>query len=460
MTATMQDARACHARSAEGSDDSRAGPRRIAYLVSRFPKLTETFVLYELLAIEKLGEAVSLYPLQREHQSVRHPEAEAWTQRAHWVPFLSLGVLRAHLHYLWRKPAAYVRVLHEVLRGTWGSMKFFGGAVAFFPKAVRMAFDMEREGVTHVHAHFCSHPALVALIIHRLTGIPFSFTAHGSDLHVDRRMLDRKVEACSFAIAISEFNRQVILGECADDAGGKVRVIHCGVDMELFAPKPAVRDAGPLRLLCVASFEEVKGHRYLVEACAMLRDRGVEFVCELVGEGPLRAEIEALISRHELGDRVRVLGGRARPDVLALYRKADIAVLASRPTSDGRKEGIPVVLMEAMASGLPVVSTAISGIPELVDRESGILVAPADATALADALTRLALDEELRSRMGEYGRLKVEREFDLRVNARRLLELFGVVQPDTPHQTSFDSRGSLPYDAAAGAMRSSHAIPQ
>lgn len=191
----------------------------------------------------------------------------------------------------------------------------------------------------------------------------------------------------------------------------------------------------------------------------MLRDRGVDFVCELVGEGPLRAEIEAMISRYELGDRVRALGGRARPDVLALYRKADIAVLASRPTSDGRKEGIPVVLMEAMASGLPVVSTAISGIPELVDRESGILVEPADATALADALTRLARDEGLRSRMGEYGRLRVEREFDLRVNAGRLLELFGVVQPDTPHHASFDSPGSLPYGADDGTVRSSHAIP-
>jgi glycosyltransferase involved in cell wall biosynthesis len=175
----------------------------------------------------------------------------------------------------------------------------------------------------------------------------------------------------------------------------------------------------------VASFEEVKGHRHLVDACALLRQRGIDFVCDLVGEGPLRREMEARIARLQLGDRVHVLGGRARPEIIRRFRAADVAVLASQPTRQGKREGIPVVLMEAMASGLPAVSTRLSGIPELVDDgQTGLLVPPADAAALADALERLARDPELRRRMGAAGRAKVVREFDLRVNTAALLELF------------------------------------
>lgn len=396
---------------------------RVAYVVSRFPKLTETFVLFELLTLEAMDIAIELFPLQRERQPTRHPECERWMERAHFQPFLSVPILSAQWHYLRRDARRYLGVLHEVLRRTWGSANFFVGAIAFFPKAVYFAREMERSGITHVHAHFCSHPAFAAFVIHRLTDIPFSFTAHGSDLHVDRRMLDAKVEAAAFAVTISRFNRKVMLDACGELAAHKLHVIHCGVDLEAFSVPSEVRPDGPTRMVCVASFEEVKGHRHLLDACAMLRDRGVEFRCDLVGEGPLRADIERRIARLALDGLVNVLGGRARPDVIRLYQAADLAVLASRPTRQGKREGIPVALMEAMATGLPVVSTAISGIPELVETgRTGILVPPGDARALADALEALAGDPQRRARMGAAGREKVEREFDLRANSAMLLE--------------------------------------
>lgn len=403
----------------------RGTPTRVAYLVSRFPKLTETFVLYELVALEAMGIAVELYPLLRERQPITHPEAERWTRRARFHPFVSLPILRAQLHFLRRDPRRYAGALCEVLRGTWGSANFFLGAIAYFPKAVRFALEMEREGVTHLHAHFCTHPALVALVVHRLTGIPFSFTAHGSDLHVERRMLAAKVDAAAFAVTISEYNRRVMLDACGAAAGEKIHVIHCGADVTAFTARPAGPRAGPVRILCVASFEEVKGHRHLLDACALMRDRGTDFTLDLVGEGPLRREMERRIARLGLGGRVRVLGGRPRPDVARLLREADVAVLASHPTKDGKREGIPVALMEAMAAGLPVVSSALSGIPELVEHDrTGLLVPPADAAALAGALAHLAADPALRQRMGAAGRETVEREFDLRTNATALLELF------------------------------------
>lgn len=399
---------------------------RIAYMMSRFPKLTETFVLNEIRAMDALGADVAIYPLQRERQRVVHPEAVTWAHRAHFRPFLSPAIVRAQLHYLRRGPAAYLRVLTDVLQATWGSPRMFMAAVAFFPKAVRMAYEMRLRSIAHIHAHFATHPAMAAYVIHRLTGIPYSFTAHGSDLHVDRRMLPQKVAAAAFTVTISDYNREVIIRECGEAVRDKVHVIHCGIDPELFKPARAPRDsAQPGRLICVASFEDVKGHRFLLDACRLLRDRGVDFRCDLIGDGPLRRTTEERIRDLELAGHVLIHGPQTRQVVIRMLAQADVAVLASHPTSDGRREGIPVALMEAMASGLPVVSTAISGIPELVaSGESGLLVPPRDPEALADALETLLRDGALRRQMGEAARARVMRDFNLAESARTLHRLF------------------------------------
>lgn len=401
-----------------------APPLRVAYVMSRFPKLTETFVLGEIRAMEELGVEVQVYPLLRERQPVAQPEAEAWARRARFHPFLSVPILWAQLHFLRLRPRAYLRLWGEVLRGTWRSPNFLLGAVGILPKSVRFAYEMSRAGVEHVHAHFATHPAVAALAVHRLAGIPFSFTAHGSDLHVDRTMLGAKVRAAAFAVTVSEYNREVIVRECGEPVRGKVHVVHCGVDPGTFAPRAPDAPRGALRIVCVGSLEEVKGHAHLLEACRVLRGRGVELRCDLAGDGPLRAELEAQVARAGLRGRVRLHGGLPRPAVLRLLGQADVAVLASRPTRQGKREGIPVALMEAMACGLPVVSTSISGIPELVESgRTGFLVPPADAVALADALEALAADPGLRARMGRAGRERVVRDFDLRSGARALLRL-------------------------------------
>lgn len=400
-------------------------PARIAYVMSRFPKITETFVFYEILAMDAMGLAVDVYPLLRERQQVSHPEAETWVKRARFQPFISLSILRAHAHFLRRAPGRYARVLWDVLRQTWGSRNFFIGAIGIFPKAVRFAYEMKQRRTTHIHAHFATHPTVAAFIAHRLTGLPFSFTAHGSDLHVDRRMLDIKVQASAFAVTISAYNKEVMVRTCGEHARSKIRIVHCGVDPSVFSPARRRPPGGPFEIACVASFEEVKGHRYLVAACRLLRERGVEFRCHLIGDGPLRQEVVRWIREAVLESSVVLHGSMARPDVARMLGSVDAAVLASYPTKEGKREGIPVALMEAMASGLPVVSTAISGIPELVESEvTGYLVPPCDAVALADALQALAADGDLRARMGAAGRQKVVQEFDIHANTRRLLDLF------------------------------------
>jgi len=393
--------------------------------MSRFPKITETFILYEMIEHESQGIAIELYPLLRERQPVSHPEVDKFIHRAHFLPFISWPIVRANFHYLMRRPRAYFRMVAEVLGGTFGSANFFFGALGILPKSVRFAYEMERAGVTHVHAHFATHPAVAALIVHRLTGTPYSFTAHGSDLHVERRMLEQKIQAADFVVTISSYNKNLMIEECNSPVRDKIHVIHCGVDPDFFSPRKKETGNWPLQILCVASFEDVKGHTYLVSACQLLRQRGIDFECHFVGDGPVRVKVEAQIREAALTDRIIVHGPLPRTEIIKMLETSDIFTLPSVPTAGGKREGIPVVLMEAMACGLPVVSSQLSGIPELVDDEvSGILVPPCDVEGLANALQRLGADAALRQQMGRAGREKVLREFNLRSNAAHLAKLF------------------------------------
>jgi glycosyltransferase involved in cell wall biosynthesis len=374
---------------------------------------------------ERLGNSVEVYPLLRERQPVAHPEAVKMTERAHFHPFISLPIIFANLSFMLKKPLVYFKTLFEVLGGTFGSTNFFLGAMTYFPKSVRFAYEMQKLDVEHIHAHFCNHPALAALIIHRLTGIPYSFTAHGSDLHKDKRMLDKKVAASAFAVTISNFNKGEMIKACGDGMRDKIHIIRCGIDSEVFLPAEQKNGKSPFRIICVASYEEVKGHKHLVEACRRLREAGIDFVCDLIGDGPVREQVAKQIAEANLQDKVIIHGSRKRQDVADMVRAADVKVLASVPTAEGKREGIPVVIMEAMASGLPVISTQLSGIPELVDDgRTGILVAPGDAAALALALKKFYENPALRLSMGRAGREKVLREFNMKTNVAALANLF------------------------------------
>ncbi len=405
--------------------DRATSAAQLAYIVSRFPKLTETFVLYEILEMERLGVPVEIYALLRERESIVQPEVMPLVKRARFSPLLSLAVLKANWHFIRRQPRTYLKVLLEVVGGTLGTIKFFGGAIVYFPKAVRFAYDMERQDIKHIHAQFANHPALVALIIHRLTGIPFSFTARGSDIHVDRTMLKAKLAAAEFMITVSASNKEVILRECGPEMSDKVHVIYGGIDTNLFKPRPRTLTDKSLRIVCVSRFEPVKGHAELVEACRLLQERGVDFECHLVGDGELRSAIETQITRAGLRGKVILHGSGTHKQVVEQLLNADVFVLATVVAASGKREGLPNVLKEAMACGLPVVASNISGIPELVEHEkSGFLVAPKDSDALATALQRLKADPELRLRMGQAGREKVVNDFDLHNSTLKRAKLF------------------------------------
>jgi colanic acid/amylovoran biosynthesis glycosyltransferase len=402
---------------------------KVAYIMSRFPKLTETFILYEMLAMRQQGIQVEVYPLLREHTEVMHPEAMQFVNVAHFQPFISLSILQANLHFLWHKPFIYLKTLGDVLRANWGSFNFFTGVIGIFPKAVQFAYQMRADEVRHVHAHFASHPAAAGFIIHRLAGIPYSFTAHGSDLHRDRHMLYEKVAEAAFVVTISKYNKEIIIRECQGNYSEKVNVIHCGVDTQAFRARsqetPYEKGENPFMILCVGTLHEVKGQAYLIEACNQLQKRGFDFECHFVGDGPDKKSLTKLVKQAGLSDNIHFHGKLTRGEITRLLGDADVLTAPSVPTRDGRREGIPVVLMEAMGSGVPVIASDLSGIPELVKHQlTGLLVPPRDATALANALERCITDSQLRHHLGRAGRQKVVEEFDLNQNAAQLAQHF------------------------------------
>jgi colanic acid/amylovoran biosynthesis glycosyltransferase len=373
----------------------------IAVLVSRFPLITETFILREIIELERLGQPVRLVPMIRENPTVVHEAARPWVGRALFSPW-KIGFPWSRIPLLLRLVAGTITRPATLLR-----------TVALFPKSVWLARQLEREGVTHLHAHFATHPATMALVISTLTGIPFSFTVHAHDIQLDRSLLRWKIREAQFVRSISGYNRR-FLEELYPEARGKIDVIHVGV------PLPA--DIRPLpaqpRVLCVAAHKPYKGLPVLIEACRILRREGVPFHCDVIGDGPMRPELEAM--NHD--NVVTLLGPRNEDEVARMMDEAMLFVLPSIIAPDGQMEGIPVALMEALAHGRPAVTTRISGIPELVrDGENGLLVEPGDPVALARAVRTLLEDRERAAVMGARGREIVRDEFELRSCTAQLL---------------------------------------
>lgn len=406
------------------TEHRQAGATRVAYVMSRFPKISETFILYEILALEALGIAVELFPLVREREPIQHREATRLANAAHHFRPFSLAVLGAQWYWLRRAPLAYGSVWLAAIRGNLASPRFLVRVMVVVPLAAAFARVMRELGIQHIHAHWATHPALAAYAASRLSGIPYSFTAHAHDIYVERPMLREKIEQARFVVTISEYNRRFLEGLYGRVAADRLTVIHCGTDPELFRP-PDARPPGPWTILCVASLQPQKGQSHLVEACRQLVAAGLEVRCLLVGDGESRGALTEQIRDAGLDDVVHLLGQQPRHRVVELLAAADVVVQPSVVLASGKMEGIPVALMEALAMERPVVATAISGVPELVeDGVTGLLVDQGDPVQLAAGLRRLHADAGLAKRLGRAGRQRVIEDFNLQRSAAELARRF------------------------------------
>ncbi len=400
------------------------GSPRVGVVCSRFPKLSETFILDEMLALRERGIDVVAMPLHLQRSGGVHAGAAALSSAALAGDPWSWRTVRAQLHWLRRHPRRYLRAWSGALRGTWRSPGFFARAFLVVPLGARIARDIERHGIDHLHAHYATHPALACWVARRLTGVSWTMTVHAHDIWVDRTMLATKAGDATRVVAISELGKQVV----AATAGGraKIEVIHCGIDLALLRPAARLPRAvaSPLTVACVASLEEYKGHEHLLDAVAIARSADIDIRLELAGDGVLREQLEAHARSLRIEDHVTFLGPLERAQVRALLGRCDAFALPSIVTRSGKCEGIPVALMEAMACALPVVATRVGAVEELVTSGvDGYLVEPGDPAALAACLVAIAADPLSAGRRGSRARETVEHSFDRARSADRMATL-------------------------------------
>ena len=388
--------------------------------------MPETFILREMNAMAELGWPISLYPLILQEQAVVHPEAQSWLEKANHLPFFSWGVMKANGRYLFKNPLRFLTIWMRTVKENLQSPNLFLRALALLPKAAYAAQLMQEEGISHIHAHYATHPALVAWIIHQLTGIPYSITVHAHDIFVRTAMLKTKLQGAAFIAAISQFNREYLANLVGDWVVDKIHIVHCGIIPQNYPIRLNVLESGqPIEIITIGSLQPYKGQIHLVEACAHLKKWGVPFHCRIIGEGEERPNLEKLISAHQLQDQVKLLGAKTQEEVASLLPTAHCYIQPSIITPSGKMEGIPVSIMEAMACELPVVATQLSGVPELVrPNETGYLVPPADSVTLASTIAQVHGNYESAKQLAINGRYLILQEFELTDNANRLSHLF------------------------------------
>lgn len=421
----------------------------VGYIVSTWPRLSETFILNEIIAMERSGVSLRIFSLKDPKQEPVHGKVAQVRAR---VTYLSLlphwkEALAGNLQGFWRQPGCYSRTLLQAITQAIRHRRL--AAVRHFLKAARLAEIVFREPVGHLHAHFATAPALVAMFTHQLTGIPYTFTGHAKDIYLtpaDR--LRPKALRAKAVITCTEYNRQYLSSQLGPELNGKLHCIYHGLDLSEFKFRwPPPPDPQGALILSVARLVEKKGLSDLVDAAAILRQRGRRFRVEIIGDGPLRQALEAQVAGLDLNNLVRLLGPLSHEATRLVYHQAAIFALPCIIAANGDRDGIPNVLLEAMASGVPVVSTAVSGIPELIESErEGLLIPPNRPDLLAEAVDRLLASRESAERFARAAHAKLQTRFSLDSNSARLLVLFRRIAAENP-----PSR--LAADSAAGDPR-------
>jgi glycosyltransferase involved in cell wall biosynthesis len=399
--------------------------KKIAYLTKIFPKISETFILQEVLDLEALGVNLAIFTLQRPTDNITHSLAGQIRASVTCLPDSLWGVrqspLWAHTRLALTSPRRYLSTIRFWLQSTERP------SLSKVLQAGSLATALQDGQIDHLHVHFANAPTSVAELTHRFSGIPYSMTCHAKDIFLaEPATLRRKMRHAEFVITCTEDNRQHL--QQLSDNGTPIHCFYHGVNLARFdrmRPAPNMERSTISTIISVGRFREKKGFLTLIRACHLLAVRGHHFRCRIVGFGPLQSDMEALIRELHLEQTVTLLGQKPLEDVVGLYQEADIFTLPCQVAQDGDRDGIPNVLMEALACRLPVVTTAISGIPELIQHHhNGILVPPQDSEALALALAHLLDNPALRRRLGQSGRQTIEQRFSSEQTGHRLKTLF------------------------------------
>jgi colanic acid/amylovoran biosynthesis glycosyltransferase len=439
---------------------------QLAYLFPAFPVFHQTFVLWEVLGLRRNGVTPKIYSM-RHGTTTQQPEGKEIARAVTYLPAtLSTAVARANWKLLRREPRRYLRLYAEVvrawrtgavvrprhssgetthvplanrIRGWLNSQPrlYLLKSLWLVPTAVFLAEQLAEDGITHLHAHWASYPATVAYVVHLVSGLPFSISAHAYDIYMVPRMLPAKLQAARFLITCAQTNADFLTRLAGPAASRKIIVSYHGVDVSRFAPGPREAHPGrPLTIFSCGQLQRYKGMHILIDACAALTRRGTPLDCWIVGEGSQRRQLERQIERLGLTHCVHLVGARPHAAIADFLRSADVFVLASELAGrSGRRDVIANVIVEAMAAGLPVVAAHLPGLEELVeDGVTGYLVPPNRVEGFAAALAALASHPEDGVRFGQAGRRRVLRDFDSSKNVRLLASLLTKASDDEVHR--------------------------
>lgn len=392
----------------------------VAYVVKRYPRYSETFIVNEILEHEKAGLEIDIFALRP-------------VRETHFQDILSRV----------KAPVTYIRDITSATRSLWELMGIARKELPDFWQAIdelgdpgemeegdlmqgiKLALKARERNISHFHAHFGTVAATVTRIASRLAHIPYTLTVHAKDIYhdaVDQGSMQKKLNDAASVVTVSDYNRHYLHNTYGSTADRVVRIYN-GLHLDRFTyqtPNLASRE-----ILAVGRLVEKKGFDVLIDACALLRDRGVVFYCRIVGEGPMREGLSEQIKRLQLEDHIHLEGPRPHAELINIFREVALFAAPCVISSDGDRDGLPTVLLESMALGTPCISTQVVGIPELVRNEdTGLCVHERDPAALADAMERLLKDTRLREALAIRARQLIEKEFDIQKNAGLLQQLF------------------------------------
>lgn len=396
---------------------------KILYWLHWFPSVSETFILREILEMQKLGEEIDVFAVNPSPDNIVHPEFSQFMGQIFRPPSDFLSHLKSHLFWIQNKPSIYLKILGKIFKSI-KHRKTFTVSLKVFCIATRGAYSLRNKKYKHIHSHFGNAPATGAWIVSKFLGIPFSITTHAVDIFIPDILLEQKINDSKFTATISEYNRNYLLNKYRINDESKIQIIRCGINPDEFPYKAAETSKIPPVIVSAGRLVSKKGFEYLIKAMKILINSNRKAELIIIGGGEKYNELKSLVDKLGLETVVHFKGAMPNDEVKKIIQNSDLFVLACFQDSRGDMDGIPVVLMEALALGVPAISTELSGIPELIKPfETGLLVPPKDSKALADAITLLLNEKDLRKRLSQGGRKLVVDEFNIAKNSRKLRDL-------------------------------------
>lgn len=398
---------------------------KIAYILSRFPAFTETFIIREIQEMKRRGIDVQVFSLKHpEIRDISHRDAREFYGITHDTAYLfSIEVWKSVLYFLYTQPISVLQTIATIIRNNYRNPVVLLKSIAIIPKAMTIAKKIKDMRINKIHAHWATIPATAAWLVSRLNNTDFTFTTHAWDIFKADSMMEQKIRSAVKVITISQFNKKYLLKKYPNAIPNKITVIHIGIDLTKF--KPYYRTPEKVfKILSVGRLVETKGFQFLLRACDLLRKKNIQLHCQIIYvRDEFANQIFELYERLKLRDTVELIPEITQEAILDFYQNADCMVLPCIVGKDGDRDGIPTVILEALATELPVISTNVSGIPEVIkDGQSGLLVEPENVEELAHAIEKLYNDIELRNRLGKNGRRIVEQEFEITANVDQLIK--------------------------------------